>query len=121
VTESDPKNRRRSQRAMLQLAVLVRANMPDGRCTQVQAFTLVVNAHGGLLESPLELAANQRITIINPQSCKDVVCRVLRIEGPSSGLFQVAFEFDQPSAHFWPIAFPPDDWGVVEEVADDHR
>ena len=121
MTESDPKNRRRSQRVMLQVAVLVRANMPDGRCVQVQAFTLVVNVHGGLLESPLELTANQRITIINPQSGKDVGCRVVRIEEPSSALFQVAFEFEQRSAHFWPIAFPPDDWGVVEEVANDNR
>jgi hypothetical protein len=66
MTLSDPKNRRRSQRVMLQLAVLVRANMPDGRCVRVQAFTLVVNAHGGLLESPLELTANQRINNNQP-------------------------------------------------------
>ena len=91
---------------MLQLAVLVRANVPDGRYVQVQAFTLVVNAHGGLLESPLEMTTNRRVTIINPQSRKDVGCRVVRIERPSSGLFQAAFEFDQRSAHFWPIAFP---------------
>lgn len=120
MTESDSKNRRRSQRVMLQLAVLVRANMPDGRCVQIQAFTLVVNAHGGLLESPLELTANQRITVINPHSRKDVACRVVRIERSSSALLQVAFEFDQRSAHFWPISFPPEDWGVVKEVANDN-
>jgi hypothetical protein len=121
MTESVPKNRRRRQRVMLQLAVLVRANMPDGRCLQVQAFTLVVNAHGGLLESPLELTANQKITIINPQSGKDVGCRVVRIERSSSASLKVAFEFDQRSAHFWPITFPPEDWSVVEEVANDNR
>ncbi len=104
---------------MLQLAVLVRANMRDGRCVQVHAFTLVVNAHGGLMETPLELTANQKITIINPQSGKEVGCSVVRMEGPSSGLFQVAFEFDQRNAHFWPITFPPEDWGVAAEVAND--
>jgi len=67
------------------------------------------------------MTTNQRITIINPQSRKDVGCTVVRIERPSSGLFQAAFEFDQRSAHFWPIAFPPDDWGVAEEVASDNR
>jgi hypothetical protein len=107
MTESDPKNRRRSQRVMLQLAVLVRANMRNGRCVQVQAFTLAVNAHGGSLESPLELTANQRITIINPQSSKNVGCRVVRIERSSSALVQVAFEFDKHSAHFRPITPPP--------------
>jgi hypothetical protein len=121
MTESGPKNRRRSQRVMLQLAVLVRANMPDGRCVQVQAFTLDVNAHGGLLESPLELTANQRITMVNPQSGIEVGCRVVRIERSSSALLQVAFEFDQHSADFWPIAFPPEDWGVVKEAANNNR
>ena len=106
---------------MVQLAVLVRANMPDGRCVQVQAFTLAVNAHGGLLELPVELTGIQRITMINPQSGKEVGCRVVRIERSSSTLLQVAFEFDQHSAHFWPIAFPPEDWGVVKEVANDNR
>jgi hypothetical protein len=121
MAESHHKNRRRSQRVMLQLAVLVRANMPDGRCVQVQAFTLDVNAHGGLFDSPIELTPNQRITIINPQSGKDVGCRVVRIERSSSALLQVAFEFDQCNAHFWPITFPPEDWNVVKEVANDNR
>jgi hypothetical protein len=106
-------NRRRSQRVVLQVAVLVKANTPDGKRVPVQGLTLVVNAHGGLLQSPLSLASHQKITLVNPQSGKEVGCRVVRAERASSELVTVAFEFDEPTAKFWPISFPPEDWGAV--------
>lgn len=95
--------------------------MPDGRCVQVQAFTSVVNAHGGLLESPMKLETNQKILLINPHSGKDIGCRVVRVEGPTSDLYEVAFEFDERSPRFWPINFLPEDWAVKEEIASDNR
>lgn len=93
-------NQRRSQRVPLQVVVIVRANMPDGRCVQMQAFTSVVNAHGGLLESFMKLATNQKILLINPNSGIDASCRVVKVEGPTSTLYDVAFEFDQRSPQF---------------------
>ena len=110
MTESHPGNRRRSQRVMLQVAVLIQVTLPDKRSVQVQAFTSAVNAHGGLLESPLKLTADQRILLINPHSGKNVGCRVVTVEGPSSTLYEVAFEFDSRSSQFWPITLPPADW-----------
>jgi len=95
--------------------------MADGRCVQLQAFTATVSAHGGLLESPLKLAANQKILLINPHSGTEAGCKVIRVEGPSSALYEVAFEFDQRSHRFWPIDFPPEDWNVKEETASDKR
>jgi hypothetical protein len=121
MTESDPSNRRRSQRVTLQVAVLIRATLLDGTSVQVQAFTSAVNAHGGLLESPVKLAANQKILLINPHSGKDVGCMVVRAEASSSGLYEVAFEFDRRSPQFWPITFPPEDWAVTTEVENDSR
>ena len=121
MSQSDPQNRRRSQRVMLQVAVLVRVDMTGGRCVQAQAFTLVVNAHGGLLESSLKLACNQKITLINPQSGKMVGSTVVRAERPSEGNYTIAFEFDQRNPQFWPITFPPEDWVVSEEVVNEER
>jgi len=114
-------NQRRSQRVPLQVVVIVRADMPDGRCVQVQAFTSVVNAHGGMLESPMKLATGQRILLINPNSGIDVGCRVVRVEGSNSALHDVAFEFDQRSPRFWPLNFPPEDWTAEEMIASDSR
>jgi len=110
MTEFKPENRRRSQRVALQIVVLIKATLIDGRSVQVQAFTLIVSAHGGLLESPMELAVDQRILFINPHSGKDVGCRVVRVDGTASTSYEVAFEFDSRSPQFWPITFPPEDW-----------
>ena len=121
MSETDPKKRRRSQRVMLQVPVLVRAEMSEGKWLQAQGFTLVVNAHGGLLESPLKLACNQKLTLINPHSGKLAGCRVARVERPSEGNYTIAFEFDERSPQFWPISFPPEDWGVTEELANKNR
>jgi hypothetical protein len=106
-------SQRRSHRVLLQVAVLITADLSDGRRVQVQAFTLVVNAHGGLLESPLTVASNQKVTLVNPQTGKEVGCRVVRAKRTSTGLIAFAFEFDDPSAEFWPISFQPDDWGTI--------
>ena len=117
MSEADPRNRRRSQRVMLQVAVLVKAEMPAGKRVQTQAFTVVVNAHGGLMESPFRMTVGQRITLVNPQSGKEVGCRVVRVQKSSEEGFTTAFEFEERSARFWPVTFPPVDWAVTEELA----
>jgi PilZ domain-containing protein len=116
VREPSPKNRRRSQRVWLEVAVLVRVEMPDGKLTQTDAFTSSVNAHGGLLEFTVRMSVGQEFTLINPQTRKEIACRVVRVEGTSEKLFSVAFEFYQHSPQFWPISFPPEDWGVTEKL-----
>jgi len=80
-----------------------------------------VNAHGGLLESPLNLADNQKFLLINPHSGKEVDCKAARVEGMASALYEVAFEFDQRTPRFWPIDLPPDDWAVKEAITSDNR
>jgi hypothetical protein len=104
--QSDASNRR-SQRVLLQVPVVIRAETPEGKRVQAQGFTSAVNAHGGLLESPLKVMVNQRITIVNPHTGNEVGGRTVRVERASSELFSVAFEFDRPSPQFWPITFSP--------------
>jgi hypothetical protein len=116
MNNADPRNRRRSQRVLLQVAVFITAEMPGGNRVRAQAFTQVVNAHGGFLDASFRMTVGQRITLINPQSGKQVGCRVVRVDKPSDGNFPTAFEFDERNPHFWPISFPPVDWGVTEEV-----
>jgi hypothetical protein len=112
-----PPNHRRSQRVMLRLNVLIRFEVREGNRQQTHAFTITVNAHGGLLESPFRMALGQGITLINPQTGKEVGCTVIGVHASSQGYFTVAFEFAQPSPRFWEIAFPPSDWSVSKEPA----
>jgi len=114
---TDGSNRRRSQRVELQLAVFLRVEVSEGRCYEVQAFTSVVNAHGGLVEVPIRINPEHRLTIINPNARHSAECRIARVDRTPDGDFSVAFEFTEPNPRFWQIDFPPEDWGVVTEAA----
>jgi hypothetical protein len=107
-----PQNRRRSERVMLQVPIIVAADSPEGAEVQEETHTLVVNAHGGLVKLDLEVVPGQPILLINPATKAELSARVIRVDNPPGGHAAVAFEFDEPSPQFWPIVFPPEDWGV---------
>jgi len=95
---------------MLRVAVLVKAEMLRGDLLQGEIFTVNVNAHG--------MTPDQRITLTNPQSGKQVACTVVRVEQPPQGLlFTIAFKFAERSPRFWPLPLPPLDWAVGQEPA----
>ncbi|HMD41312.1 MAG TPA: PilZ domain-containing protein [Candidatus Acidoferrum sp.] len=109
--------RRRSQRVMLRLDVLIKLEMPEGKPLQTHAFTVVVNAHGGRLESPFRMMVGQKITLVNPQTNKEVACHVVRVQRGAGEDFTIGFEFEENCPWFWPVRFPPLDWAVDPEEA----
>lgn len=98
------KNRRRSERVMLELNLLVRLETSQGRPLQTHAFTVVVNANGGQLRSPFRMAADQKITLVNPGTGKAVDCRVVGVVDTAEGDYLVSFAFGQPDPSFWPMS-----------------
>jgi hypothetical protein len=118
---SDSQNRRRSQRVLLEVVVFIILENREGDRVRAQGFTQVVNAHGGLMDVPFRMVAGQRLTLINPQTGKEARCRVVRVDRPRDGSFATAFEFDERSPQFWPISFPPPDWGAVQEITTERR
>ena len=109
-TSSNPINRRRSERVMLRMKILVNAQNIERKRQQEEAMTQVVNAHGGLMKMRMELQVGQPMLLVNPQNKVEQSCRVVRIEDTADGGFAVAFEFDKPNPKFWPVVFPPEDW-----------
>lgn len=107
---SSPENRRRSERVVLRMRVLVVAENEDRRQIQETAETQVVNAHGGLLRMRQHLHVGQSFLVNNPQNSREMSCRVVRTEDDGLDFFKVAFEFDRPAGNFWPVVFPPADW-----------
>lgn len=105
-------NRRRSERVVLRITVVVMAEDEDRKQIQERAETQVVNAHGGLLRMRQHLHVGQSFLLNNPQNGLDISCRVIRIEEDGMDFYQVAFEFDRPAPNFWPIVFPPADWAA---------
>jgi hypothetical protein len=112
VMDQNPANRRRSERVMLRIPVVVQVRTREGKELRENTHTEVVNAHGGFLKLHMELKAGQPIVLINEKSKAQQGCRVVRVETSGAGNSAVAFEFDQPNPQFWPIVFPPADWGT---------
>ena len=108
-------NRRRSQRVLLQIPVDIEVEIDRGKPVRLKAFTLVVNAHGGLLEIALPLRPGQKVTLILPASGVRKSSRIVGFRRSPDAGFLVAFEFDSPTPQFWPIDFPPADWQPLED------
>jgi len=109
-TPSNPVNRRRSERVMLRMRLLVIAEDSERKRQQHEGLTQVVNAHGGLMKFPLYLHVGQPLQLVNPQNNVQQGCRVVRVEDTAAGDYSIAFEFDAPNPKFWPVVFPPEDW-----------
>ena len=107
-----PENRRRSERVVLRMTVLLVAEDEDRKQVQERAETQVVNAHGGLLKLRQHLHVGQSFLLNNPKNGSEMSCRVVRIEEDGMDFYKLAFEFDRPAPNFWPIVFPPADWTV---------
>jgi len=108
----DVQNRRRSERVILRISVIVLAEDEERKQLQERAETQVVNAHGGLLLMRSHLHVGQSFLLNNPQNGVETSCRVVRVEEQGLEFYNIAFEFDRPAPHFWPIVFPPADWAA---------
>ena len=98
---------------MLQIRLLLETRLGDGLLVTMDAFTLVVNAHGGLLEISQKLTRGHHFSLINTGTGMKVPCHVVGVRKSRDNEFAVAFEFENPSPDFWPINFPPRDWSLV--------
>jgi hypothetical protein len=113
---TSPDNRRRSERVILRMAILVVAEDEERKQIQEKAETQVVNAHGGLLRMRQHLHVGQSFVVSNPRNNSEMSCRVVRVEDDGMDFYKVAFEFDRPAPNFWPIVFPPADWAAAPAI-----
>ena len=109
----EERNRRRSERVVLRIRLQLTAKMPDGKRISIEAHSMVVNAHGGLLDVGMEMLKGQQVILSNPRNEKVASAKVVRAEGSEEGRFSVAFEFEFPAPSFWPVVFPPADWSAT--------
>ena len=101
---------------LLQIPLTVEIGRERGNAARIEAFTLVVNAHGGLMEIGIPLGLGQKMLLLLPASGLQKNARVVGGSHDGNG-FLIAFEFDCPTPKFWPIEFPPADWQAAEDVS----
>jgi len=101
---------RRSQRVCLRLPIVVLREGPGTNVASEETKTLIVNAHGALIQLALTVEIGQHLGIENSLTMEELLCRVIHLEPEHSGKREVGAEFEVPSPRFWRIAFPPADW-----------
>ena len=103
-------NRRRSQRVLLRLPILIVARGANNQHVSENAFTTNVSAHGALLVLSMRVALNQKILICHIETLEEQFVRVVHVTTAAEGKSEVGVEFLKPAPKFWRISFPPDDW-----------
>jgi hypothetical protein len=110
------RNRRRSQRVILRLAITVSGDPSNGSFRE-ETKTMVVNAHGALIMLAAKVSQQQILQIKCPSHSEEQTCRVIYVGPITEGRAQVGIEFTKPAPYFWHIAFPPEDWAPLLEPA----
>lgn len=102
-------------RVLLSVPIHVTGKNTDNKDFMEETRTLVVNAHGALISLAARVAANQSILVENKATNQSLKCRVVYLGTTQGGKTQMGIEFSEPSARFWQIDFPPEDWVVPED------
>jgi diguanylate cyclase (GGDEF)-like protein len=93
--------RRRSERILLDVSVVVRGESTDSQPFQEETFTISVSAHGALLMLASKVTLGQTLFVRNPLTNNEKTARVARFGVPYGGIAQVGVEFPEPAAEFW--------------------
>jgi len=112
---SNPADARRTQRVLLQIPILVRAQFAGDDPITEETTTLEVNAHGGLIALAMKVKPGQKLVLRNWATAKEQECRVVHIRDKPIGKNEVGITFPFAMPKFWNIAFPPPDWAAFME------
>jgi hypothetical protein len=111
---------RHSQRLFLQVRVIVGAQLADRSDFSEETRTIVLNAHGALVEMATSLDQGQTATLWNVSTSEKIECKVILVKPEPTGKFTTAVEFANPNPDFWRISFPPNDWSTRSQNSKNH-
>ncbi|HWQ02857.1 MAG TPA: alcohol dehydrogenase catalytic domain-containing protein, partial [Candidatus Nitrosotenuis sp.] len=112
-TRSSGIEKRRSQRILLRIPVDLSGINKSGKSFEEKTFTLIVNAHGAMVEVRSDIQEGTPVTLQNRFTRERVQCRQVWLKIKDDGTRHVALEFTKPSPRFWQVDFPPDDWDLA--------
>jgi c-di-GMP-binding flagellar brake protein YcgR len=100
------KERRRTVRVAITVALTVRWEAPSGDVFSVKTQSQSVSQGGGLciLEEPV--VVGQLLQLVNQNSGEAVEARVVTVRKARDGKTYVGFEFVVPNTNFWRMHFP---------------
>jgi hypothetical protein len=103
-------NQRRSQRVALAVRLVVSGVPALGPAFVEETTTVVVNAHGAMIQLREPVQKGQMLNVRNAVTGEELACKIVDVTAGSSGQPEVGVEFTEPHPHFWRVSFPPSDW-----------
>ncbi|MDQ1410961.1 MAG: hypothetical protein QOJ41_2696 [Acidobacteriaceae bacterium] len=100
------KERRRTVRVAITIALTARWEAPSGDVFTVKTQSQSVSQGGGLcvLEEPI--VVGQALQLVNENSGEAVDAKVVTVRKARDGKTYVGFEFAEPNTNFWRMHFP---------------
>jgi hypothetical protein len=95
---------RRSTRVPLKVVIIIEGGVESRTC---EGETIVVNLHGALISTAIELSRGMRISIRVYLTDKRAAARVVYVD-PENPL-HCGIELAEPQ-NIWGVSLPPDDW-----------
>jgi hypothetical protein len=109
-TTTNPAVRRRSQRVLMQVGVLIRGNDAQGKPFEEKTDTLAINAHGALVALKTRITSGSKLKMKHNMTEEDQECHVVFLGPVRDGKAEIGLEFSEPRPAFWRVTFPPEDW-----------
>jgi hypothetical protein len=105
-------NQRRSQRILLSVPLRIAGKRTNGTAFVEFTKTLIVNAHGALLQLQEPVREGQALSVRNVTTGEEAPCKVVDLSPGANGAAEIGVEFAQPNSRFWRVSFPPADWST---------
>lgn len=102
--------RRRSQRVLMQVGVVIRGTDAHGRKFEEETETHSVNAHGALVLVGAKLITGATVVLQHKHTQEEQECVVVFLGAARGGKTEIGLNFSSPRPGFWRVIFPPEDW-----------
>ena len=95
---------------MLSVPLRVSGKLANGTPFVEHTKTLIVSAHGALLQLEEPVQDGQDLNIRNVTTGEEMPCQVVDLNRGANAVIEAGIEFSQPNPRFWGVSFPPADW-----------
>ncbi len=106
-------DRRRSQRVLAQLPVVVHGQLADESPFADPTRAIVLSAHGCLITLSKSVRLGQKLVLGNDATRQEQECRVVYVGEKQGGRTEVGLCFKSAAPQFWGLEHPPPDWKVL--------